>query len=152
MERVGGRTRAMYRQICPSQRRLSRSCLMLNLLQPKPTTATTVEPATSTSVETDLGQFGYTTGCPACQSHRAGLPMSGQGLTVGCWKRLEDATTTDRSTATRVKATRARQAERIIKDLDDSGAGNRSSASGSGQHKRVRFSGHEHLGSNSGGD
>ena len=31
------------------------------------------------------------------------------------------------------------QAERIIKDLDDSWAANSSSSSGSGQHKRVRF-------------
>ena len=48
--------------------------------------------------------------------------MSGQGHTAECRKRLEDAMTTDESTATRVKATRVRQAERILKDLDDSGA------------------------------
>ena len=29
--------------------------------------------------ETDLEKFGYTAGCPACEVHRAGLPMSGQG-------------------------------------------------------------------------
>ena len=62
--------------------------------------------------------------------------MSGQGHTVECRKRLEDAMTTDTSTATRVKATRVRQSERIIKDLDDSEAANPSSSSGSD---------HEHL-------
>ena len=61
-----------------------------------------------------------------------------------CRKRLEDAMTTDAPTATRVKATRVRQAERIIKDLDDSGAANASSSSGCGQHKRVRLSDQEH--------
>ena len=75
--------------------------------------------------------------------------MSGQGHTVECRKRLEDAMTTDASTATRVKATRV---ERIIKDLDDSGAPNPSSSSGSGQHKRVRFSDREHLDSKPEGD
>ena len=60
--------------------------------------------------------------------------------------------TTDTATATRVKATRVRQAERIIKDLDDSGAGDPSSSNGSGQHKRVRFSDREHLDSKPEGD
>ena len=46
--------------------------------------------------------------------------MSGQGHTAECRKRLEDVMMTDASTATRV--TRVRQTERIIKDLDDSGA------------------------------
>ena len=95
----------------------------------------------------DFEKFGHTAGCPACEVHRAGLPMSGQGHTVECRKRLEDAMTTDTLTATRVKATRVRQAERIIKDLDDSGA-----ATGSGQHKRVRFSDQEHLDSKPEGD
>ena len=54
---------------------------------------------------------------PACEVHRAGLPMSGQGHTVEC----RNAMTEDTSTAARVKATRVRQTERIIKDLDDSG-------------------------------
>ena len=48
-----------------------------------------------------------------------------------CRKRLEDAMTTDASTATRVKATRERQADRI---------------------KRVRFSDQEHSDSKSEGD
>ena len=47
--------------------------------------------------KTDLEKFGYTAGCPACEVHRAGLPVSGQGHTVGCRKRLEDALTTDTS-------------------------------------------------------
>ena len=71
--------------------------------------------------KTDLEKFGYTAGCPACEVHRAGLPMPGQGYTAECRKRLEDAMTTATSTATRVKATRVRQAERTIKGLDDSG-------------------------------
>ena len=58
------------------------------------------------------------------------------GTHAECRKRLEDVMMTDASTATRV--TRVRQTERIIKDLDDSGAANTSSSSGSGQHKRVR--------------
>ena len=95
--------------------------------------------------KTDLEKFGYTAGCPACEVHRAGLPMPGQGYTAECRKRAT-------STATRVKATRARQAERIIKDLDDSGVGSSSRSRGSGQHKRVRFSDQEHLGSNPGGE
>ena len=60
--------------------------------------------------------------------------------------------TTDTSVVTRVKATRVRQAERNIKDLDDSGGRNPSSSSGSGQHKRVRFSDQERLDSNPEGD
>ena len=71
--------------------------------------------------KTDFEKFGCAAGCPACEVRRAGLPTSGQGHTAECRKRLEDAMTTDTSTATRVKATRVRQAERIIKDLDDSG-------------------------------
>ena len=71
--------------------------------------------------------------------------MSGQGHTAECRKRLEDVMMTDASTATRVKATRVRQTERIIKDLGESGATNPSSSSD--QHKRVRFSGQQHLGS-----
>ena len=49
--------------------------------------------------KTDLERFGYTAGCPACKVHRAGLPMSGQGHTAECRKRLVDAVTTDTSTA-----------------------------------------------------
>ena len=89
----------------------------------------------STSAKWTLEKFDYTAGCPACEVHRAGLPMSGQGHTVEFRKRLEDAMTTDTSKATRVKATRVRQAERIIKDLDDSWATKPSSSRGSGQHK-----------------
>ena len=59
---------------------------------------------------------------------------------------------TDASTATRVKATRVRQTERIIKDVGESGVTNPSSSSGSGQHKRVRFSDQEHLDSKPEGD
>ena len=47
---------------------------------------------------------------------------------------------TDAPTATRIKATRVRQTERIIRDLGDSGTTNPSSSSGSGQLKGVRFS------------
>ena len=78
--------------------------------------------------------------CPACEVHRAGLPMSGQGHTAEFRKRLEDVMMTDASTATRIKATRVRQTERVIRDLGDSGTTNPSSSSGSGQHKRVRIS------------
>ena len=39
----------------------------------------------------DLEKFGYTAGCPACEVHRAGLPMSGQVHTAECRKRLENA-------------------------------------------------------------
>ena len=72
--------------------------------------------------------------------------MSGQEHTTECRKRLEDAMTTDTSTAARAKATRVRQAERIVKDLDESVSTNPSGSSGpsgSGQHKRVRFSDQE---------
>ena len=31
---------------------------------------------------TDLEKFGYTAGCPACEVHRAGVPMCGQGHTA----------------------------------------------------------------------
>ena len=72
--------------------------------------------------------------------------MSGQEHTTECRRRLEDAMTTDTSIAARVKATRVRQAERIVRDLDESGSTNPSSSSGrsgSGQHKRVRFADQE---------
>ena len=46
---------------------------------------------------------------------------------------------TDASSATRIKATRVRQTECIIKGLAKSGTTKPSSSSGSGQHKRVRF-------------
>ena len=71
--------------------------------------------------------------------------MSGQGHTAECRKRLEDVMMTDASTATRIKATRVRQTERIIKDLGESGTTNPNSSSGSDQHKRVRFSDRQHL-------
>ena len=100
---------------------------------------TTEEPATSTSVQTDLKKFGHTAGC------RAGSQMSGQEHTAECRKQLEDVMTTDASTATRMKATHVRQTERIINDLGDSGTTNPGSSSGSGQHKRVRFAGQEQL-------
>ena len=61
-------------------------------------------------------------------------------------------TTTDTSTATRVRATRVRQTERIIEDLDDSWAVNPSNASSSGQRNRVRFADQEHLDSIPDGD
>ena len=48
--------------------------------------------------------------------------------------------TTDASTATRIKASRVRQTERIIRGVGDAGTTNPSSSSGSGQQKRVRFS------------
>ena len=51
--------------------------------------------------------------------------------------------TTDESTAIRVKATRARQAERIIRNSNDPGMVNPSSSSGSGPHKRFRFADQE---------
>ena len=86
-----------------------------------------------------------TAGCPACEVHRAGLPMSGQRHTAECRKRLKDVMLIDVSTATQIKATRVMQTERIIKDLGDSGATNPSSSSGSGQHNFVRFSDQEHL-------
>ena len=59
---------------------------------------------------------------------------------------------TDESTATPVKATRGRQTERIMKDLDNPGTTNSGSSSGSGQHKRVRFAGQERLDRNLGRD
>ena len=71
--------------------------------------------------------------------------MSGQEHTAECRKQLEDAMTTDASTATRMKATRVRQTERIINDLGDSGTTKPGRSSGTGQHKRVRFAGQEHL-------
>ena len=72
--------------------------------------------------------------------------MSGQEHTTECRKRLEDAMTTDKSTAARVKATRVGQAKRIVKDLDESGSSNPlSGPSGPGQHKCVRFSDQEHV-------
>ena len=71
--------------------------------------------------KTECEKFGYTTGWPACEAQRAGLPMSGQGHTAECRKRLEDVMMTDASTATRIKATRVRQTERIIRALGDSG-------------------------------
>ena len=52
---------------------------------------------------------------------------------------------TDTSTVTRVQATRVRQAERIIRHLDESGTTSPSSSSVSGQHKRVRFSDQEPM-------
>ena len=69
--------------------------------------------------------------------------MSGQERTAECRKRLEDVMTTDASTSTRVKATRVRQAERIIRNSNDPGVANPSSSSGSGQHTRVRFADQE---------
>ena len=69
--------------------------------------------------------------------------MSGQEHTAECRKRLEDVMTTDASTSTRVKATRVRQAERIIRNSNDPGVANPSSSSGSGQQKRVRFADQE---------
>ena len=89
--------------------------------------------------KTDIERFGFSAGCPACEVHRAGSPMSGQRHTAECRKRLEDVMTTDASTSTRVKATRVRQAERIIRNSNDPGVANPRSSSGSGQHKRVRF-------------
>ena len=93
----------------------------------------------------ELERFGYTAGCPACEIHRAGLPMSGQEHTVECRKRFENVMTTDASTSTRDKATRVRQTERIIRNSSDPGVVNPSSSSGSGQHKRVRFADQERL-------
>ena len=95
--------------------------------------------------KTDLEKCGHIARCPACEVHRDGSPMSGQEHTAECRKRLEDVMTTDASTSTRVKATRVRQAERIINDLGDSGTTNPGSSSGSGQHKHVRFASQEHL-------
>ena len=43
--------------------------------------------------------------------------MSGQEHTAKCRKRLEDVVTTDASTSTRVKATRVRQAGRILQTI-----------------------------------
>ena len=83
-------------------------------------------------------RFGYTAGCRGCEVHRAGQSMSGQELTTECRRGLEDAMTNDTSTAARVKATRVRQAERMVKDLHESGSTNPSGSSGpsgSGQHK-----------------
>ena len=72
--------------------------------------------------------------------------MSGKEHTTDCKKRLEDAMMTHTSKAARVKATRVRQAELVVKDLDESGWTNPSGSSGlsaSGQHKRVRLSDQE---------
>ena len=102
--------------------------------------------------EIDLEKFGYTALCPACEVHRAGLPMSGQVHTAECRKQLEYTMETDTSTATRVKATRARQTERIMKDLDNPGMTNPSGSSGSGQHKQVRFADQERVDPNLGRD
>ena len=100
--------------------------------------------------KTNLEKFGYTAGCAACEVHSARLPMSGQGHTAECRKRLADVMMADASTATRIKATRVRQAERIIKDLDDSGARNPAVHVALANTKRVRFSDQEHLDSNPG--
>ena len=51
----------------------------------------------------ELGRFGCTAGCPACEVHRARSPMSGQEHTAECRKRLEDVMETDASTSTRVE-------------------------------------------------
>ena len=59
---------------------------------------------------------------------------------------------TNASAATRVKKTRVRQTERIMKDLDNPGMTNPSSSSGSGQHKHLRFADQERVDPNLGGD
>ena len=59
---------------------------------------------------------------PSLRSSPRRMPMSGRKHTVECRKRLDDAMTTDTSTASRVQATRVRLAERITTDLDDSRA------------------------------
>ena len=91
----------------------------------------------------DLERFGHTAGCPACEIHRAGSPMSGQKHTAECRKRLEEVMTTYASISTRVKAACVRQAERTIKNSNDPGVANPSSSSGTVQHKRVRFADQE---------
>ena len=99
--------------------------------------------------KTDLERFGCTASCRACEVHRASQSMSGQEHTTECTRRLEDAMTTDTSTAARVEATRVRQAQRISRDLDEPGSTNSSSSSspsGSGQHKRVRIADREPCG------
>ena len=58
------------------------------------------------------------------------------GMQETTWRRDDDR----RNHSARMKATRVRQTERIIRDLGDSVTTNSSSSSGSGQHKRVRFS------------
>ena len=78
--------------------------------------------------------FGHTAGCPACEVHRAGSPMSGQEHIAECRKRLEDVMTT---------ATRVRQAERIIRNSNDPRVANPSSSGGSDQQKRVRVADQE---------
>ena len=66
--------------------------------------------------------------------------------------------TTDSSTSAHVTATRVRQVERFLKDLDSSGEGNPSSASdqreiGDGNsNTRVSFAGQSHFDSNQDGD
>ena len=72
----------------------------------------------------DLERFGHTAGYPASEVYRAGSPTSGQEHTEECRKRLEDVLTTDASTSTRVKATRVRHAERIIRNSKDPGVAN----------------------------
>ena len=78
--------------------------------------------------------------------------MSGQVHTAECRKRLENAMETDTSTATRVKATRVRQTERIMKDFDNPGMTNPSSSSGSGHTKHDRFADQERVDPNLGRD
>ena len=66
--------------------------------------------------------------------------------------------TTDSSTSARVTATRVRQVERFLKDLDSSGEGNPSSASDQREirdgnsNTRVSFAGQSHFDSNQDGD
>ena len=147
MERLGSPTHAMFRQICPM------ALLIIPQLpdvEPTPTKTHNSDNRGTRNVyirKIDLEKFGYTAGCPACEVHRAGLPMSGQVHTAECRKRLENTMETDTSTATRVKATRVRQTERIMKYLDNPGMTNPSSSSGwstqTGQICRSRARGSE---------
>ena len=92
---------------------------MLNPLRPKLLTVRKI----------DIEKFGCTAGCPACEVHRAGLPVPGQGHTVECRKRLEDVMMADHIHSDPSQSNTG-QAECIIKDLEDSWAANPSSSSG----------------------
>ena len=60
----------------------------------------------------NLEQFGYTTGCPACDETRAGARSAGVSHTDVCRRRLEQALANERSRAERKDQSRRGQEDR----------------------------------------
>ena len=70
-------------------------------------------------VKKDLGKYGYTAACPACDTTRMGQRSGAVAHTTACRERIERALADDSERQSRLERTGMRQNQRMAKDITE---------------------------------